>query len=130
MPLFKKEVTLENVKDIQALVDKFASYLEDEGYKVQKKVEGDRAIIQAQKGGILRDIVAAERALTFTFEKNGNDVKVTVGVGKWLQNLGVTALEVLFLSELFLFVDVPEIIWNSHVENELIKKLKEIAKEA
>ncbi|MDP8024164.1 MAG: hypothetical protein ACP5LF_04100 [Nitrososphaeria archaeon] len=130
MPLFKKEVTLENVKDIQALVDKFASYLEDEGYKVQKKVEGDRAIIQAQKGGILRDIVAAERALTFTFEKNGNDVKATVGVGKWLQNLGVTALEVLFLSEIFLFVDVPEILWNSHVENELIKKLKEIAKEA
>ncbi len=130
MPLFKKQVTLENVKDLQSLVDKFASYLEDEGYKVQKKVEGDRAIIQAQKGGILRDIVAAERALTFTFEKSGNDVNVTVGVGKWLQNLGVTALEVLFLSELFLFVDVPEILWNSHVENELVKKLKEIAKEA
>lgn len=130
MPLFKKQVTLENVKDLQALIDKFANYLEDEGYKVQKKVEGDRAIIQAQKGGILRDIVAAERALTFTFERSGNDVKVTVGVGKWLQNLGVTALEVLFLSELFLFVDIPEILWNSHVENELIKKLKEIAREA
>jgi hypothetical protein len=130
MPLFKKELTLENVKDMQALVNKFSEYLEDEGYKVQTKVEGDRAILQAQKGGILRDIIAAERALTFTFEKNGENVKVTVGVGKWLQNLGVTALEVLFLSELFVFVDVPEILWNSHVENELLKKLKEIAKEA
>jgi len=130
MPLFKKEITLENVKDMQALVNKFSEYLEDEGYKVQTKVEGDRAILQAQKGGILRDIVAAERALTFTFEKNGENVKVTVGVGKWLQNLGVTAIEVLFLSELFLFVDVPEILWNSHVENELLKKLKEIAREA
>jgi hypothetical protein len=130
MPLFKKELTLENVKDMQALVNKFSEYLEDEGYKVQTKVEGDRAILQAQKGGILRDIIAAERALTFTFEKNGENVKVTVGVGKWLQNLGVTALEVLFLSELFVFVDVPEILWNSHVENELLKKLKEIAREA
>jgi len=130
MPLFKKEITLENVKDMQALVNKFSEYLEDEGYKVQTKVEGDRAILQAQKGGILRDIVAAERALTFTFEKNGENVKVTVGVGKWLQNLGVTALEVLLLSELFVFVDVPEILWNSHVENELLKKLKEIAREA
>ena len=130
MPLFKKEITLENVKDMQVLVNKFSEYLEDEGYKVQTKVEGDRAILQAQKGGILRDIIAAERALTFTFEKNGENVKVTVGVGKWLQNLGVTALEVLFLSELFLFVDVPEILWNSHVENELLKKLKEIAREA
>jgi hypothetical protein len=130
MPLFKKELTLENVKDMQVLVNKFSEYLEDEGYKVQTKVEGDRAILQAQKGGILRDIIAAERALTFTFEKNGENVKVTVGVGKWLQNLGVTALEVLFLSELFVFVDVPEILWNSHVENELLKKLKEIAREA
>jgi len=130
MPLFKKELTLENVKDMQALINKFSEYLEDEGYKVQTKVEGDRAILQAQKGGILRDIIAAERALTFTFEKNGENVKVTVGVGKWLQNLGVTALEVLFLSELFVFVDVPEILWNSHVENELLKKLKEITKEA
>jgi len=130
MPLFKKELTLENVKDMQALINKFSEYLEDEGYKVQTKVEGDRAILQAQKGGILRDIIAAERALTFTFEKNGENVKVTVGVGKWLQNLGVTALEVLFLSELFVFVDVPEILWNSHVENELLKKLKEIAREA
>jgi len=130
MPLFKKEITLENVKDMQVLVNKFSEYLEDEGYKVQTKVEGDRAILQAQKGGILRDIIAAERALTFTFEKNGENVKVTVGVGKWLQNLGVTALEVLLLSELFVFVDVPEILWNSHVENELLKKLKEIAREA
>jgi len=130
MPLFKKEITLENVKDMQVLVNKFSEYLEDEGYKVQTKVEGDRAILQAQKGGILRDIIAAERALTFTFEKNEENVKVTVGVGKWLQNLGVTALEVLFLSELFVFVDVPEILWNSHVENELLKKLKEIAREA
>ncbi|MFP3223294.1 MAG: hypothetical protein RXR21_06520 [Nitrososphaeria archaeon] len=130
MPLFKKEITLENVKDMQVFVNKFSEYLEDEGYKVQTKVEGDRAILQAQKGGILRDIIAAERALTFTFEKNGENVKVTVGVGKWLQNLGVTALEVLFLSELFVFVDVPEILWNSHVENELLKKLKEIAREA
>jgi len=128
MPLFKKQITLENVKDLQILVDKFSSYLKDEGYKVQTKIEGDKAIIQAQKGGILRDIVVAERALTFTFEKSGDDVNVTVGVGKWLQNIGVTALEVLFLSELFVFVDVPEMLWNSHVENELLKRLKEIAK--
>jgi hypothetical protein len=128
MPLFKKQITLENVKDLQTLVDKFSSYLKDEGYKVQTKIEGDKAIIQAQKGGILRDIVVAERALTFTFEKSGDDVNVTVGVGKWLQNIGVTALEVLFLSELFVFVDVPEMLWNSHVENELLKRLKEIAK--
>jgi uncharacterized protein YajQ (UPF0234 family) len=53
MPLFKKQITLENVKDLQTLVDKFSSYLKDEGYKVQTKIEGDKAIIQAQKGEYL-----------------------------------------------------------------------------
>ncbi len=127
MPLFRKERVLKNVRDMQKLVDDFVSYLESDRYKVQKKLEGDRAIVQAQKGGILRDIVAAERALTFVFERQGNDVKVTVGVGKWLQNIAVTAIEALLLSEIFLFVDVPEMLWNSHVENVLLNKLEELA---
>ncbi|MGC8568892.1 MAG: hypothetical protein ACP5LW_02680 [Nitrososphaeria archaeon] len=127
MPLFKKEIVLKNVRDVQKLVDDFVSYLQSDNYKVQQRFEGDRAIVQAQKGGILRDIVAAERALTFVFEKQGNDVKVTVGVGKWLQNIAVTAIEALLLSEIFLLVDVPEMLWNSHVESVLLKKLEEIA---
>ena len=126
MGIFKKEITLENVKDFQKLIQDFASYLESEKYKVQTKIEGNRALIQAQKGGILRDLIAAERALTFTFEKYDDKVKVTVGVAKWLQNIAVTALETIFLSEIFLFVDIPEMLWNSHVEEQLLKKLKEM----
>lgn len=59
-------------------------------------------------------------------EKVPEGMKVTVGVGKWIQNLAVTAIETLLLSELFLVVDVPEMLWNSHVENELLKKLDDI----
>ncbi len=128
MSVFKKERLYKGVTDVQKMVDEFVNYLKNQGYKVQEKVEGNYALVQAQKGGILRDIIAAERALTFKFEKTSDGVKVTAGIGKWLQNIAVTALEVLFLSEIFLFVDVPEMLWNEHVESNMMKKLDEIAK--
>jgi hypothetical protein len=52
-----------------------------------------------------------------------NNFTVRVGVGKWLQHLGITAVEALLISELFLLVDVPETLWNLEVENEVIKKI-------
>ncbi|MEM3320241.1 MAG: hypothetical protein QXD27_07260 [Metallosphaera sp.] len=126
MGLFKKEKMYKVNGDLQEIVNKFVQYLQMDGWKVQSKVEGDKAVIQAQKGGILRDVIAADRALTFTFEKNQEGIKVTAGVGKWLQNLAVTAVEVILLSELFLIVDVPEMLWNSHVEDKLLKELDNI----
>ena len=49
---------------------------------------------------------------------------VRVGVGKWLQHLGVAAIETLLLSELFLLVDVADTMWNLEVENKLIDDIK------
>ncbi|AAY81107.1 hypothetical protein [Sulfolobus acidocaldarius] len=126
MGLFKKEKIYKGNIDIQKVATKFSDYLTSDKWKVQSRVEGNKVVIQAQKGGILRDIVAADRALTFVMEKVPEGMKVTVGVGKWIQNLAVTAIETLLLSELFLVVDVPEMLWNSHVENELLKKLDDI----
>ncbi|AHC51984.1 hypothetical protein SUSAZ_08585 [Sulfolobus acidocaldarius SUSAZ] len=126
MGLFKKEKVYKGNTDIQKVATKFSDYLKSDKWKVQSRVEGNKVVIQAQKGGILRDIVAADRALTFVMEKVPEGMKVTVGVGKWIQNLAVTAIETLLLSELFLAVDVPEMLWNSHVENELLKRLDDI----
>ncbi|MEM3768255.1 MAG: hypothetical protein QW239_07440, partial [Metallosphaera sp.] len=66
MGLFKKEKMYKVNGDLQEIVNKFVQYLQMDGWKVQSKVEGDKAVIQAQKGGILRDVIAADRALTFT----------------------------------------------------------------
>jgi hypothetical protein len=85
-------------------------------------------VVQAQKGGILQDIVAAERALTFTLDQTSGKLVVKAGIGKWIQNIGVMALEVILLSELFLVVDVPEMLWNEHVEKTLLAKLDEIVR--
>ncbi|EZQ02242.1 hypothetical protein CM19_10570 [Candidatus Acidianus copahuensis] len=126
MGVFKKEKTYTGSFDLNSVVQKFSDYLQSDGWKIQNKTYGDKAIIQAQKAGILRDIFAADRALTFTFEKTANGLKVTTGVGKWIQNLAVTAVETILLSELFLVVDVPEMLWTSHVENNLLQKLDDI----
>jgi len=128
MGLFKKEKTYPQQVNLQTVVSKFVDYLNGDGWKVQQKVEGDKAVVQAQKGGILRDLIAADRALTFTFENTPQGLKVTAGIGKWLQNIAVTAIEAILLSELFLAVDVPEMLWTEHVESKLMNKLDEIVK--
>ena len=129
MAIFKKERKYNQKVDLNEVINKFAGYLLVEKWKVQQNVQGDRGVIQAQKAGILRDIVTADRALTFTFESSADGLKVTTGIGKWVQNLGVMVLEAVFLSELFILVDVPEMLWTEHVESNLLKKLDEIVKE-
>jgi hypothetical protein len=127
---FKRQLDYDFKADLGKVVGQFTSYLQSNGWKVQSSVQGDRAIVQAQKGGILRDIIAAERALTFTMDQTQGKLTVRAGIGKWIQNIGVMALEVLLLSELFLFVDVPEMLWNEHVEKVVMAKLDEIVRSA
>lgn len=83
-------------------------------------------VIQAQKAGILRDIVAADRAFTIMITGQPNDFTVHVGIGKFVQNLAVAAAETILLTELFLVVDVPEMLWTRHVEGELVKEINQI----
>lgn len=52
-----------------------------------------------------------------------DDFTVRTGVGKWLEQLGVAAVETLLLSELFLVVDVAEMAWNVEVEEKLARKI-------
>ncbi|MGC9192207.1 MAG: hypothetical protein ACP5GT_06205 [Conexivisphaera sp.] len=123
---FRKEADYGRRVDLGSVVERFTEYLESDGWKVQSSVQGDRAVVQAQKGGILRDLVAADRALTFVLDQSSGSLRVSAGVGRWLRNIGVMALEALLLSELFLAIDVPEMLWNEHVEKKLLKKLDEI----
>ncbi|GGM79292.1 hypothetical protein GCM10007108_16890 [Thermogymnomonas acidicola] len=128
MGFFRKEITLTTSKSLKELATEFENFLVGQGWKTQSNISDTGAIIQARKGGILRDIVAADRALTFTFQSAGDGmVKVNVGIGKLLQNIAVTAVEVLLLSDLFLFVDVPEMLFTEHVEKELLNQLRAMA---
>lgn len=100
--------------------------LKADGYKTQSTVAPLGNIIQAQKAGIMRDIVSADRCFTLMVSGQPNDFTVHIGIGKWIQNLAVTAVETLLLSFLFLAVDVPEMLWTTHVEGQLAKQIQAI----
>ena len=81
-------------------------------------------VIQAQKGGFLAGTGDADRALTITISGAPADFTVRVGIGKWLEHLGVVVIETLLISDLFLPIDVAETAWNFEVEDKLIKDLR------
>jgi hypothetical protein len=113
-------------KDLNQLAQQIVQSLQNDGYKVQSSTAPLGQVIQAQKGGILRDIITADRAFTIMLSGQPNDFTVHIGIGKFKQNLAVAAVETLLLSTLFLAVDVPEMLWTRHVENELLKQITNI----
>ena len=113
--------------DLTALRDSIVTFLQQDGFKVQQPKPGaDAMLIQAQKGGYLREIISAERALNVLIQGQPNDFTVRVGIGKWIQNVAVTAVETVLITELFLPLDVAEMLWNFNVENKVIKKIDEL----
>ena len=62
--------------------------------------------------------------MTITISGAPADFTVRVGIGKWLEHLGVVVIETLLISDLFLPIDVAETAWNFEVEDKLIKDLR------
>ena len=123
----KKELRFQGKnKDLNQLAQQISQSLQSDGYKVQTATGPSGPVIQAQKAGILRDIITADRCFAIALSGQPNDFTVTIGIGKWIQNIAVAAAEVLLLSALFLAVDVPEMLWTVHVENTIAKKITEI----
>jgi hypothetical protein len=113
-------------KDLNQLASQISDELKSEGYKVQTGNPPLGIVIQAQKAGILRDIITADRAFTIMITGQPNDFSIRVGIGKWVQNIAVAAAEAVLLSVLFLAVDVPEMLWTTHVENQIVKEIQQI----
>jgi len=113
-------------KDLDQLAQQIVQQLQSEGYKTQYSNPPLGRVIQAQKAGIMRDIITADRAFTIMITGQPNDFTVHIGIGKWIQNLAVAAAEVILLSALFLAIDVPEMLWTRHVEGEIAKQITQI----
>jgi hypothetical protein len=79
-----------------------------------------------RKQEILRDIIPANRALSILITGKPEHFTVHVGIGKLFQNLAVSAVETIFLSYLFLAVDVPEMLFTKDVEESIIKDINQI----
>jgi hypothetical protein len=111
--------------DLSALQQRIEEYLKSDGFSVQSSAPSDQGtVLQAKKGGFLRGVVDADRALSIRVSGEPNDFTVRVGIGKWLEHLGVAAVETLLISDLFLVVDVAETAWNFEVEDKLVKQIE------
>src|SRR2546425_8813540 len=115
--------------NLDELSNQIMQQLQADGYKTQLKSAPLGTIIQAQKAGILRDIITADRAFTIMISGQPNDFTIHVGIGKWVQNIAVAVVETLLISALFLAVDVPEMLWATHVEKENIPEISGISSE-
>ncbi len=113
-------------KDLSQLSQQIASMLQTDGYKVQSNNAPLGFVIQAQKAGILRDIITADRAFTILIAGDPNDFTIRIGIGKWIQNLAVAGAEIILLSVLFIAVDVPEMLWTVHVEGEIANRITQL----
>ena len=113
-------------KDLNQLSQQIIQKLSTEGYKTQSTTAPLGIIIQAQKAGVLRGIIDANRAFTILIAGQPNDFSIHVGIGKLIQNLAVAATETILLTWLFLAVDVPELLWTREVEKTIIKDITQI----
>ena len=112
-------------KDPSAVQTHIAEYLKSDGFTVQTSAASAQGVvIQAKKGGFLRGVVDADRAMTITIAGSPDDFTVHIGIGKWIEHLGVAVIETLVISDLFLVVDVGETAWNVEIEDKLVKDLK------
>lgn len=112
-------------KDPSAVQSHIEEYLKNDGFTVQVSPPSEQGVvIQAKKGGFLRDVVDADRAMTVTITGDADDLTVHIGIGKWLQHLGVAAIETLLIGDLFLVVDVADSVWNFEIEDKLVRDLK------
>jgi hypothetical protein len=112
-------------KDPDAVRSHIEEYLKTEGFTVQTSSPSSQGVVlQAKKGGFLRGVVDADRAMTITITGSPDDFTVRIGIGKWLEHLGVAVIETLLISDLFLVVDVAESTWNLEIEDKLVKDLK------
>lgn len=104
---------------VDKLADDVEEYFQNQGYTTQRADKENWHVIQAQKAGILRDLVAGDRAFTVLITQEANKVKVSVGVGKWLQNLTVSVVEALLVTPLLFFVEIPMSLWSYEIEGKL-----------
>jgi uncharacterized protein YqgV (UPF0045/DUF77 family) len=113
-----REYTGKNV-DLSKLADSIQTFFTNEKFKVQAGTHPNGTLIQAKKGGVFRTILAMDRAFTVLIEGTSADFKIKIGIGKWLQDLGVAALETFFLSPVVAFIEVPEALWSYEIEHQL-----------
>lgn len=104
--------------NLELLADGIEEYFQTSGYKTQSDRHGSAFVIQARKEGTLRTVVAADRSFTLTVQGEPNSFAASFGIGKWLQNLCVAALEGLAIGPAVFVAEVLISMWGYEIERE------------
>jgi len=104
--------------NLDLLSDSIEENFQVQKYQTQSTTRPDGWVIQARKSGILRDLVASDRAFTVTVTGDPDNFKVSFGIGKWAQNLALAILEGIALAPLVFFIEVPMSMWSYEIERE------------
>ena len=105
--------------DLQKVSDLIEQFFEEEGFIVQAAKGSKGYVVQARKGGFFRTLLAMNRAFTAVIVGDKDNFTVKLGVAEWLADLGMAAVESLFLSPIIAFVEVPEALWSFEIEHQL-----------
>jgi hypothetical protein len=113
-------------RDLDQLAQQIEEQLKIDGYKTQTMKAPIGNVIQAQKAGVLREIVDANRAFSILIAGRPDDFSVHIGIGKWIQSVGVAVVESIIFSPLVFVVDGGEVLWTIHVESGIAKQIPQI----
>jgi hypothetical protein len=105
--------------DPQKISNLAEQFFREEGFIVQAGKGSKGYVVQARKGGFFRTLLAMNRAFTVVVDGNYDDFTVKLGVAEWLADLGMAAIESLFLSPAIAFIEVPEALWTFEIEHQL-----------
>jgi|YelNatPaOPRAMG01_1025707.scaffolds.fasta_scaffold33256_2 hypothetical protein len=111
--------------DPKKLADKIREFFNNGKFKVQSGTHPQGIVIQAQKAGLFRTVIAADQSLTVTITGTPDDLTVRIGVAAWLKDLGIAAIEGFLVTPLLLFIEVPESLWVFEVEHNLWRYIEE-----
>ena len=104
--------------NLELLADSIEEDFQTKKYRTQSTSKENGWIVQAKKEGFLREMLAADRAFTITVVGEPNNFKISFGVGKWVQNLGMAVLEGVLVWPVIFFVEVPISLWSYEIERE------------
>jgi hypothetical protein len=113
-------------RDLDQLSQQIEQQLKADGYKTQSNKAPTGNVVQAQKAGVLRGIVDANRAFSILISGQPDNFSVHIGIGKWIQNVSVAVVESLIFSPLVFVVDGGEVLWTTHVESGIAKQITQI----
>ena len=104
--------------DLERLGDALEEYFQLGGFETQSTKGEDGWILQARKTGVVRGLLAADRAFTITITGEPEDFRVSMGIGKWMQNIGMAIVEGIAFAPVVFFVEVPISLWSYEIERE------------